>query len=169
MTASITIRPAGTADIVHIDAVLARAYPRLLAADYDTGTLDVALPMMAVTRPDLLADQSYFVAMLGDDIVGAGGWTREVPGTQDVIARRGNIRRLILDDRKVRMGIATKLMERTHKDAKLAGMQEMYVLSTRTAAPFYAALGYEYRRDVDVPLGPSGVKFPSIEMRRGLP
>lgn len=169
MTNNLSMRPATADDIPAIDALLARAYPALLAADYDAQTLAVALPMMAVTRPALLADQTYFVASKDGVIVGAGGWTRVVPGQETIIPNRGNIRRVIVDDRLTRQGIAAALMAHTHKDAAAAGMTEMYVLSTRTAVPFYAAQGYRILQEIDVPMGQGGVTFPSVEMARPLP
>lgn len=168
MTNDLTIRPADESDIPDIDAILLRAYPKLLSKDYDADTLAVALPMMAVTRPALLAEGTYFVAELDGEIVGAGGWTRAVPGQDVIIPNRGNIRRLIVDDRRQRQGIAAALMDASHQSAQAAGMAEMYVLSTRTAVPFYAAQGYQTIREIDVPLGQAGVVFPSIEMSRSL-
>jgi N-acetylglutamate synthase-like GNAT family acetyltransferase len=165
---SFQLRPAEAADIAQIDALLARSYPRLLAADYEAATLAVALPMMAVTRPALFADRGYYVAEKDNQIVGAGGWTRQVPGQDCVVPGRGNIRRLIVDDRQLRIGIAAALMIRAHTDALAAGMHEMFVLSTRTALPFYTAVGYKAIRDVDVPLGDADVPFPSVEMSHTL-
>ena len=164
MTHDLTIRPAVENDVPAIDAVLARSYPKLLSADYDAETLAVALPMIAVTRPALLADQTYFVACLGDRIVGAGGWTCVVPGQDTVISNRGNIRRLIIDDQMTRRGIAAALMTHIHENAAVDGMTEMYVLSTRTAVPFYAAQGYAPLREIDARMGKTEITFPSIEM-----
>jgi hypothetical protein len=53
------------------------------------------------------------------------------------------------------------------ESAREAGMTWMHCTSTRTAEPFYTALGFTRLRAVTVPLGP-GIAFPAIDMRRDL-
>jgi hypothetical protein len=80
MSMSLTVRVATRADIASVDASLARAYPRLLKADYAPSVLVSALPRIARAQPRLLGCGSYFVVELqGTGIVGAGGWTRGAP------------------------------------------------------------------------------------------
>jgi hypothetical protein len=49
------VRVAGPVDIAAVDALLARAYPRLLKADYAPSVLVTALPRIARAQPGLVA------------------------------------------------------------------------------------------------------------------
>ena len=48
---------------------------------------------------------------------------------------------------------------------KRAGVPRMECLSTRTAVPFYASLGFQAIGAVDVPLR-AGIVFPAVQMTR---
>ena len=64
MTESLTLRPRPRpADLAAVDALLARSYPRLLAADYPPSVLVTALPLISRARPELLAVGTYWVAL----------------------------------------------------------------------------------------------------------
>ena len=52
---TLTLRHATPSDLAAVDALLARSYPRLLAADYSASVLVTAVPIIARARPELLA------------------------------------------------------------------------------------------------------------------
>ena len=62
----LTIRPGRTEDIAPLDALLARSYPRLLAADYPPSVLVTAIPRISRAQPRLVTSGTYFVALRGD-------------------------------------------------------------------------------------------------------
>ena len=163
----IEVRVATRADIAAIDALLARAYPRLLKADYAPSVLVTAIPRIARAQPALITSGSYFVATEGDAILGAGGWTAAPPGGGAAVEGCGHVRHVVTDDRAVRRGIGRAIMERVFLDARAAGKTWLHCLSTRTAEPFYAALGFEALGPTEVPLA-GGIAFPAVEMRRDL-
>ena len=66
MTQDIFLRVATPADLAAVDALLARSYPRLLAADYPPSVLVTALPLISRARPELLASGTYYVVEDGD-------------------------------------------------------------------------------------------------------
>lgn len=162
MTDTITIRPTGPGDLAAVDALLARAYPRLLAADYPPSVLVTALPIISRGRPELLASGTYYLAEgPSGAVLGAGGWTRSgAPG-----GGVGEIRHVVTDDRQVRRGIGRAIMERIFADAGGAGITHLTCLSTRTAVPFYEAMGFRTVGPVEVPLRP-GIVFPAVRMQR---
>jgi len=164
---ALILRPASRDDLSALDALYARAYPKLLRPDYPPSVLVTALPVISRVQPGLVASGSYFVAELGGRIVAAGGWTPARPGTGQRDPGRGNIRHVVTDDRMVRRGIGRRLMAHVIADARGAGCTWLHCLSTRTAVPFYAALGFVAGREVTVPVG-GAVPFPAIEMRREL-
>jgi hypothetical protein len=53
------------------------------------------------------------------------------------------------------------------QDAQGAGMQWLNCLSTRTAVPFYAALGFRPLHEAEVTLAP-GIVFPVLRMMADL-
>ena len=163
---SLTLRTATAADIAAIDALLARAYPRLLKADYPPSLLVMAIPRIARAQPGLIASGTYHVAT--DDegrILAAGGWSRggqgpARPGT-------GQIRHVVTDDRMTRRGLGRALLTRIMDEARSAGMTRLDCLSTLTALPFYHAQGFSGDRRLTVSLGP-GIDFPVIAVSRAL-
>jgi GNAT superfamily N-acetyltransferase len=169
MAALFSLRLATAADLAAVDALLARSYPRLLAPDYPASVMVLALPLIARARPELLASETYWLAEEADGrIVGAGGWTRAAPGsTEGDGAGTGHVRHMVTDAARVRMGIGRALMCRVMDQARAAGVWRLDCLSTRTAVPFYASLGFREMGAVDVALRP-GILFPAVRMVRGL-
>lgn len=166
MADRITIRPARLADLAPVDALLARSYPRQLAADYPPSVLVTALPLISRARPELLASGTYYVADDGaGHIVGAGGWTRTAPSGRAAVV--GNVRHVVTDDRMTRRGIGRAIMARVFDDSAAAGCRHLDCLATRTAVPFYQALGFTVVGAVEITLRP-GIAFPAIRMQRNL-
>ncbi|MFL4472042.1 GNAT family N-acetyltransferase [Tateyamaria armeniaca] len=156
------IRPSTKADLAAVDALLARSYPKLLKADYPPSVLVTALPIIARAQPHLLVCGTYYVVEEDGRILGAGGWTpdRKVQGL-------GHIRHVVTDDRAVRRGVGRALMQHCFDKARSAGMTKMECWATRTAVPFYEAVGFHTVGPIDVTLA-EGIVFPSIKMLRAL-
>ena len=165
----LTLRRASLDDLAALDDLLARSYGNQLAADYPPSLLVMAVPLIARAQPRLLTSGSYFVVEDADGILrGAGGWTATLPGHDRRIMRgRANVRHVVTDSAWTRRGIGRRIMERAMDGARRAGMTWMHCTATRTAVPFYTALGFRTLRGVTVPLAP-GIEFPAIEMRRDL-
>jgi GNAT superfamily N-acetyltransferase len=160
----ITLRTATAADIGGVDALLARAYPRLLKADYPPSLLVMAVPRIARAQPALVTSGTYHVATDEEGtILAAGGWTHAAPGSGGLREGTGNIRHVVTDDRLTRRGIGRALLTRVIDEARANGILRLDCLSTLTAAPFYRALGFAGDHPVTIPLGP-GIDFPAIAM-----
>ena len=161
MVGVLTIRPSGRDDLAAVDALLARAYPRLLKPDYPPSVMVTALPILARARPELVGCATYYLAECAEVLVGAGGWTRlRWAGTAEV-------RHLVCDDRQVRQGIGRALMARIFAEAGAAGIIRLDCQATRTAVPFYLAMGFEVIGAIEVALRP-GITFPAVAMQRSL-
>ncbi len=161
MTRTLILRPATASDLAAVDALLARAYPRLLKADYPPSVLVTAVPIIALARPELVACGTYYVVESGGVVVGAGGWTR----TRH--PQVGDVRHLVTDDRSTRQGIGRALLTRIIGEAAAAGVRLLDCLSTRTAVPFYQAMGFVVLGPCEIALRP-GITFPAIRMQRRL-
>ncbi|SHI39491.1 GNAT family N-acetyltransferase [Wenxinia saemankumensis] len=165
----LTLRRASLTDLAALDDLLARAYGSQLAVDYPPSLLVTAVPLIARAQPRLLTSGSYFVVEDAEGVLrGAGGWTATLPGQDRRIMRgRGNVRHVVTDTAWTRRGIGRRIVERAMEGARKAGMTWMHCTATRTAVPFYTALGFRALRGVTVPLAP-GIAFPAIEMRAEL-
>jgi N-acetylglutamate synthase-like GNAT family acetyltransferase len=165
MTSTIIIRRAGPGDLGSVDRLLARSYPRLLAADYPPSVMVLAVPIIARARPELLASGQYFLAIDADGrVVGAGGWSLGQPGGQGAVSQEtGHVRHVATDPDVLRQGVGRKLMRDVLADAARSGVRRMECLSTLTAVPFYASLGFRSVGPTEVPLQP-GIVFPAVRM-----
>ncbi len=160
---SLEVRVADGRDLAEIDALLARSYPRQLKQDYPPSVLVTALPLISRAQPGLLSSGSYYVAVLDEAIVGAGGWTID---RRD--RRAGHVRHVVTDDRLLRMGIGRAILTEVFTRARAQGVGRLICFSTRTAEPFYAALGFQSLGPMETELRP-GIVFPAIRMQLDLP
>jgi GNAT superfamily N-acetyltransferase len=168
MALTLSLRRSSLADLSAVDILLSRSYRRLLASDYPPSTMVLALPLITRARPELLASGSYFLAEDPEGrVLAAGGWTRGGPSPGSALPDTGHVRHVATDPDLVRLGVGRALMARVMQDARDAGMQWMNCLSTRTAVPFYAALGFRPLHEAEVTLAP-GIVFPAVRMMADL-
>jgi GNAT superfamily N-acetyltransferase len=164
MIPTISLRKASPADLSAVDRVLMRSYPKLLAADYPPSTMVLAVPRLVRAKPELLASGRYFVAEDAEGrLLAVGGWSRPRVLGAGIVEDMGNVRHVATDPSVVRQGVGRALMERVMQDAQAAGMGWLDCLSTRTAVPFYRALGFRALHAVEVPLA-AGIVFPTLRM-----
>ena len=166
-TRILTIRRATMGDLSAVDRLVARSYSRLLAADYPPSTLVLAVPRIARARPELLASGTYFLAEdAAGNLLAAGGWTRAT-STGTLVRDTGHVRHVATDPDALRQGVGRALMARVMQDAAEGGMCWLDCLSTRTAVPFYTALGFRLLFPTEVQLAP-GITFPVVRMMADL-
>ncbi|MEM0947440.1 MAG: GNAT family N-acetyltransferase [Pseudomonadota bacterium] len=159
----ITLRIATDADTGALDRLLSQSYTKLLKSSYPPSVQVLALPIISRANPTLLSSGTYYVAEDGDgNILGAGGWTRSIKGP--AIA---DIRHVVTHHRHLRRGIARLVMMGVFSEARVAGITRLDCLATRTAVPFYEAMGFDVEANVTVGLRP-GIDFPAIRMVRVL-
>ena len=164
MAQTITLRTAVPSDLAGIDRLLGRSYPRLLAPDYPPSTLVLAVPRFARAQPELLASGHYFVAEDAQGrILAAGGWSRRNPTGGPVGETMGHVRHVATDPDAARQGLGRMVMDGVIRDARAAGILWLDCLSTRTAVPFYQALGFRAVQPRDLVLAP-GISFPVLRM-----
>jgi len=164
----VTVRQSTAEDLPAIDRLISRSYPRLLKADYPPSVLVTAIPRIARAQPALVTSGTCFVAEDEDGaIVGAGGWTRR--GPRGDRGEGGHIRHFATDVGAVRRGVGTAILSHVLADAAMRGVTRMACLSTRTAVPFYAALGFERMGEQEVMIElTEGIVFPAVSMARAL-
>ncbi len=166
MTQQITIRPTTGADTPAIDALLAVAYPALLKADYPPSVLVTALPLISRAQPGLLRSGTYYMAENeAGHALSAGGWT--LSGPQGGVGPRdlGHVRHVVTHPEAVRKGLAGAILSHVFDQARANGVRRLSCQSTRTAVPFYQAMGFEVLGEIEVMLRP-GIGFPAVQMGR---
>lgn len=166
MDHTLTLRRAKPADLAAVDRLLSRSYPRLLKGDYAPSVQVTALPLISRAKPELLASGRYFLAETEEGVViGAGGWSVASPGMGQAVPETAHVRHVAVDPDMLRRGVGSAVMSEVIVDALRHGIRWLDCLSTRTAIPFYDALGFRVLHEVDVPLAP-GIIFPAVRMMR---
>ena len=166
MINDIQIRHARPDDAGVLSELIAASYARM-ADHYEPALFARALPKMAKANPKLLESGTYYVALVGEDAAGCGGWTLELPGG-GLIEGVAHIRHFATHPEHLRKGVASRLLDHCLERAHRAGATAMRAWSTLPGEAFYTAAGFVRLRPIDVPMGP-GVLLPSIEMERPLP
>lgn len=163
----ITIRPARPGDLGLLSDLIATSYATLDDGSYDAAVLAAVMPLISRANPALLASGTYFVAEIGGEAAGCGGWTREKPGGGEIVAGVAHIRHFATHPGHLRKGVAGMLLERCLAEAVGAGVGLMRCQSTLPAERFYAAAGFRRIRMIEVEVG-DGVVMPAVEMEKRL-
>lgn len=168
MAENMRIRRTIATDLEPLNRLFAESYPVFLAADYAPEVLDRALPLIARANPVLLESGSYYLVerQKGGTPLAAGGWTAQSPH-QPEPAGTGHVRHLVTHPQAARQGLAAAIMRHSFEEARAAGLTHLVALSTLTAVPFYAAMGFAAERAEIVAMAPE-VSFPAVRMARTL-
>ena len=165
-----TLRPAVATDAAQVTALLEASYPPLMAPAYDPAILEVALPMMTRANRKLLGCGTYYVVETASgqiigEIIGAGGWTHDRPGTGELTPGLAHIRHFATHPNHLGQGIGRAVFDQCKTAASADSVTQFECYASLNAEPFYAALGFQRVRPVDVPMGPD-LAFRSILMQR---
>lgn len=173
----ITIRRATAADIPALLALIPESARALSRGFYTPEQTEAAIRYVFGVDSRLIADGTYFVAVDGGTIVGAGGWSRQrtlYGGDQrpmgagealDPTVDAARIRAFFLAGTHARQGIGARLLEACAAAASAAGFSHLELMSTLPGVPFYARLGFrELRRVTD--LLPDGTALEFVHMAR---
>jgi N-acetylglutamate synthase-like GNAT family acetyltransferase len=168
MSSDFVIRAATLEDEPAVNALLEASYPILMQEEYDQHLLSAALPAMTRANPELLRSRTYYVAETRSrKVVGCGGWTRERPGTGDVEDGLGHIRHFASHPDWIGRGIGRLIYEACERQARSGSVTRFECCSSLNAEGFYARLGFETVRRIEIELGPH-LTLPSILMRRSI-
>lgn len=168
MPDQIRVRVATLDDIAAVECVYRNSFPVLMANAYDSGVLARVLPLFTSANPVLLASQTYYVAELGADVVGCGGWSLGKPGTDSIAPGIAHIRHFATTAQWTGHGVGRALYRRCETDARAAGILTFECYASRNGEPFYEALGFSRVAVFDLALRPD-LQIPCIHMRRDLP
>ncbi len=162
----VALRPAIPADADGVSALMQASCPTLMAPAYDAEVLAAALPLMTTANRKLLGSGTYYVVQATDgEIIGAGGWTHDRPGTGELTPGLAHIRHFATHPDHTGKGIGRTIYDQCQSAARAEGITQLECYASLNAEPFYAALGFERVRPVAVPMGPD-LAFPSVLMHR---
>jgi len=161
------VRLATPTDEAAVSALLRASYPILMRSAYDEIVLGPALELMTKANPALLASGTFYVAESIDGvIVGCGGWTREPPPDEHKVEPNlAHIRHFATHPEWTKRGIGRAIYAVCEADARSAEIDSFECNSALNAEGFYAAVGFDSVRRLDVALEP-GVVFPGVLMHR---
>jgi len=162
-----TIRTATPQDEAVLTELIGASYATL-GSGYDAAQLAAAMPVMSRANPKLLSCGTYYVAECDGEAAACGGWTRDRPGSGEVVEGMAHIRHFATHPAHLRKGIARMLLDRCLAEAAAAGIRVMKSQATLTGEPFYAAAGFRRVGLIEVEMGPGNL-LPAIDMERPLP
>jgi GNAT superfamily N-acetyltransferase len=150
----IELRKAALADVVAIQALIARSARGLSVGDYRPSQVEGALRGAFGVDTQLLEDGTYFVAEESGRLVGCGGWSfRSTLFGGDARADRDSskldprtqaakIRAFFVDPEHARRGIGSLLLEACERAALAHGFSHVELMATLPGVKLYGARGY---------------------------
>ncbi len=181
-TLQFAVRPATTADIPALEALIEQSVRQLQAGDYSPTQIDASIGSVFGIDRQLLVDQTYFVATPVDDratLVACGGWSyrRTLYGSDQHTERNSaqlnpatdfaKIRAIFVHPAWARRGLGTLILNHCEAAAQAAGFSRFEMGSTLTGVALYSLKGYVERDRVGVPL-PNGEPLEVVVMEKTL-
>ena len=162
---AVTLHPAQPEDIPRLRDLIERSARALCIKDYTANEVEAALKGAWGVDTTLIQDQTYLMAMLGNQIVGCGGWSfRTTLFGGDAHSDRSDaeldpetdpakIRAFFVDPDFIGHQVGETLLQGCEDRAHAYGFRKYELMATLTGARFYARHGYvgEKRVKVDLP------------------
>ena len=175
-----SLRAATPRDVPELAELIPRSVRALSEGIYSAPQIEAAIERIFGVDTQLIEDGTYFVAVAGGRIVGAGGWSRRrtlFGGDQhkggapdellDPASDAARIRAFYVDPAWARRGIGRAILSHCERAARGAGFSRLELLATLPGVPLYSALGYAEIRPVAEPLG-GGLTLPAIVMAKAI-
>jgi GNAT superfamily N-acetyltransferase len=135
----IRIRPADVTDEPAIEHLHRASVRRLAVSHYSPAQLESLLAGGTLDR-QLIKAGTYYVAELGDTLVGSGGWMPVEHGPGD--PWRARIRAVFVHPDWARRGIGRRLVTHAETAAAQVGFAILELEATLGGVPLYRSLGY---------------------------
>lgn len=162
------LRTAELLDGKAVTALLEASYGQLLPLAYGEALARALLPVIAKARSELLASGRYHLAVTSKgDVIGAGGWSEERPGTGEIDVGTAHIRHVATHPDWVGRGVGRAIIECVIAEAKQGGIRRVECFASLNAVDFYSRLGFLEVRPIDIHLG-GDLVMPSLLMERML-
>jgi GNAT superfamily N-acetyltransferase len=179
MPTDLRVREARTTDEPTLRLLIPRSARALSVGFYSGREAEAAIRYVFGVDSVLIADGTYFVAEIGDVIVGCGGWSKRATlygGDQhktiddpllDPRTDAARIRAFFVAPEFARQGVGARLMQACARAAFDAGFRRLELMATLPGVPLYRAFGFSALEEV-VELTPGGVAVRFVRMQRAL-
>lgn len=168
---STSIRIATPDDVPALETLIAASARALGPPYYTAEETEAAIAHVFGVDSELVADESYLVAMRGGEIAGCGGWSRRTTlfggdrfagrqsGLLDPASDAARIRAFFVAPGFARQGVGDALLGACEGAAAARGFRQTALMATLPGQPFYAARGYVPEAAVNLDLGGTMVSF----------
>jgi GNAT superfamily N-acetyltransferase len=173
------LRKASLADVPILKKLIEISAQGLSKEDYTYEQIKGALQGAFGVDTQLIEDGTYFAAVLGEEIIGCGGWSKRKtlfggdnrkerePTLLDPKIDSARIRAFFVHPNWARRGIAKAILERSEVEAKALGFKSLELMSTLPGVKFYSAQGFISKESMLYKL-PSGINIEFVPMRKEL-
>jgi GNAT superfamily N-acetyltransferase len=171
------IRLATSADLPALSELIPLSVRGLSRGFYSDAQIESAIRHIFGPDTQLIADRTYFVAIVGGVVVGCGGWSRRrtlFGGDQmktaddpllDPNAEPARIRAFFVHPDWTRCGIGGAILDACMSAASAAGFRGAELVATLPGEPLYRAFGFQVVERFEAPM-PDGRALPVVRMIR---
>jgi GNAT superfamily N-acetyltransferase len=173
------LRVATPADAQQIAALMRQSVLDLFPAFYDGRQTASAAVHIARLDASIIEDGTYFVHVVGDEVVACGGWSRRgklYTGTADQegidrlldpATEPAHIRAMFVRRDWTRRGLGRAILDAGRDAARAAGFRSLDLMATLPGEPLYRAYGFREVERVTLTM-PDGVPIEGVVMERGM-
>jgi predicted N-acetyltransferase YhbS len=177
---NLNIRLATMHDVPALQQLIRESVNALSTEHYSAQQIASALSHVFGVDSQLIRDETYFVAEVGNEIVGSGGWSKRKTlfgGDQsksdatepllDPKTEAARIRAFYVHPQWSRRGIGSRILEACENGARNAGFERTELVATLPGEPLYLARGYEKAEPIQIET-PDGESLPAFRMTKRL-
>ena len=162
-----------------IQRLIAESARRLSREHYDDVQIEAAIATGFGVDTTLIEDGTYFVAEIGEELAGCGGWSRRKTlfggdqySSRDVAyvdpkSEPAKIRAFFIHPDHARKGVARAILARCEDEARAYGFRQLELLSTLPGVEFYKSCGFAEQGTLALDLS-AGVKLQFVPMRKDI-
>src|SRR5262245_22698053 len=172
---TLTIRAATRDDIPALQRLIPESARALSVGFYTPDEIEIAVAHVFGVDTQLIDDGTYFVAEVGGEIIGCGGWSRrktlfggdqyKASASDDLLdpaTEPARIRAFFVHPNWARRGIGGQILKTCEVAAKSAGFTQLELVATLPGEPLYAAFGFEALERIQIEVG--GGTLPAVRM-----
>lgn len=173
-----TLRIATPSDAPAVEALMKESAAAIFPAYYDEQQSASAVRYVAQADPTLLAEGTYFVLEVGEQLVACGGWSRrgrpymgsaDAAGDDHLLDPQtdaAHVRAMFVHPDRTRRGLGRRILEECESAARREGFRRLDLVATLPGIPLYEAFGFTATADIaDIPLA-DGVRLACLAMSK---
>ena len=173
-----TLRLATAADASAAETLMKDSTAAIFPAFYDPQQTASSVRYVARADPMLVADGTYFVLEVGDELVACGGWSRrgrpymgsgDAPDDDrllDPVTEPAHVRAMFVRPDWTRRGLGRRIIEECEAAARAEGFGQLDLVATLPGVPLYRACGFTPMGEVEDVVLADGVRLPCLGMSK---